>query len=511
MKGNTDILIIDELHQIAPEIDVYTGCDIPDIYTYYHPHNTKIKVLAVIYPTLENEIKNIILLANKHKIPLFVVSSGNNWGYGVATPPSDGYLILDLSKMNKISSFDSKSGLVVLQPGVTFGQLATYIKDNNLPFIAPLTGMGYEGSVIANALERGRGISGHQDRSDSVMALKVVLPDGSEFSSPFKEGFYKNGIGPNLDGLFFQSNLGVVVEAIVSLKRMPNYACGFMVKVSSTDLANLFKIKSFIEDRASLPIVSLKIFNATKASMVSGKKNHFTNQWLLVGVLQGEKAIVLPSKDIIRNIAFEMGCIPNFFSINKILFHEKIISSLPNFTRKNDLLSTLYFKKQIIYNSLGVFLPAKNSFMSYGFLHNINLTPHEHMVKFKYRNIFFTTAIFSRYNKDLPNFLIAVENIYLKHKKEPILNLFSFSEHSVYVPISVYIKENEDFDISSFKEEVSSLIKKFEGYIQRYNSIDSQRMEEHKNYINLAKSIKRTLDKNNILMPKRYISLESLE
>ena len=114
---------------------------------------------------------------------------------------------------------------MTLEPGVTQGQLGEYLRSRGLPFMVPVTGAGPSCSVVANALERGFGITPITDHFGAILSMKVVLPDGELYES-YTRAFnaagvaraFKWGTGPYLDGLFSQSNMGVVVDASIALQ-----------------------------------------------------------------------------------------------------------------------------------------------------------------------------------------------------------------------------------------------------------------------------------------------------
>jgi 4-cresol dehydrogenase (hydroxylating) len=127
--------------------------------------------------------------------------------------------------MNRIIAFDQDLGVVTLEPGVTQGDLSEYLKSRGSPFMVPVTGAGPSCSIIANALERGFGITPMTDHFGAVMSMKVVLPDGEilesytrTFNAAGVAQAFKWGTGPYLDGLFSQSNFGIVVDASIVLQ-----------------------------------------------------------------------------------------------------------------------------------------------------------------------------------------------------------------------------------------------------------------------------------------------------
>lgn len=187
--------------------------------------------LAVIRPTTAGEIQRIVEIAGHHRLPLYPISTGKNWGYSDGLPPFAGQVILDLGRMNAIVDMDETLGLVTVEPGVTQGQLATYLRERKLPFLAPVTGSSPHCSLVGNALERGFGLTPNADHCAGVMALEAVLPDGRIYRNFHDEQecadvgrAYKWGIGPYLDGLFFQSNLGIVTRMTIALARRPDHA-----------------------------------------------------------------------------------------------------------------------------------------------------------------------------------------------------------------------------------------------------------------------------------------------
>ncbi len=77
---------------------------------------------AAVAPLTAEQVREIILVANTHKLPLWPISRGKNFGYGGAAPRLKGLVVLDLSRMKKIE-FDAENGTALLEPGVGFYDL----------------------------------------------------------------------------------------------------------------------------------------------------------------------------------------------------------------------------------------------------------------------------------------------------------------------------------------------------------------------------------------------------
>jgi hypothetical protein len=94
--------------------------------------------------------------------------------------------------------------------------------------MVPVTGAGPHCSLLANALERGYGITPHADHFGAVTDLQAVLSDGSIYRSALHEAggaelarLFKWGIGPYSVGLFSQSGFGIVTRMSIVLARRP--------------------------------------------------------------------------------------------------------------------------------------------------------------------------------------------------------------------------------------------------------------------------------------------------
>ena len=186
--------------------------------------------LAVVAPACQDEVVALVKLAAAHRLPLYPISTGRNWGYGDACAMSGGQLIVDLGRMNRILAVDRELAYAVIEPGVTQRQLADHLREHKLPYWIDCTGAGPDTSFMGNILERGFGHSPYGNRLQHISGLQVVLANGELLSSGF--GHYPNaratyvfpyGVGPFLDGLFTQSNVGIATR--VGIWLMPQAAC----------------------------------------------------------------------------------------------------------------------------------------------------------------------------------------------------------------------------------------------------------------------------------------------
>ena len=215
--------VLEKNSQHAPKIKILKDTEILDTCIAI-PRN----IIAILFPSTEKEVIDCVVIANKFKVPIYPVSIGNNWGYGSTGPVVNNCVILNLSRMDQILEFDPEIGIITVQPGVTQHKLAQFLDVNDYPYLIPVTGAGPECSILGNAIERGYGVTPYADHFLSVMSLRAILADGSIYKPALSQlgnssldGSYKWGIGPYIDGLFTQSNLGIVISMTIVLAPIP--------------------------------------------------------------------------------------------------------------------------------------------------------------------------------------------------------------------------------------------------------------------------------------------------
>jgi 4-cresol dehydrogenase (hydroxylating) len=186
-----------------------------------------------------DQVPEVVRIAREYDIPLYPISTGRNWGLGSRLPVRDGAVIVDLSGLNKIIGLDRATGTVFIEAGMTQGQLAGYLDREAPELVANMTGSAADTSVVGNTLDRGIGYLAQ--RSDDLAGLEVVLGTGrtlrtGEWHTRGAEGahhgpHWRHGIGPSLEGLFIQCNLGIVTAAAVRLRRRPAATVAFRASV----------------------------------------------------------------------------------------------------------------------------------------------------------------------------------------------------------------------------------------------------------------------------------------
>ncbi|KAI5865688.1 putative vanilly-alcohol oxidase [Durotheca rogersii] len=192
---------------------------------------------AAACPSSVPELQALLRVVNEHKIPVWTFSRGKNFGYGGPAPRYPGFFALDLHRMNKILEVNEKFGYAVVEPGVTFGDLYEYCAREKLKLWPSVASLGW-GSVIGNTLDRGLGFIPTGVHHENVTDMEVILANGDvvrtgQYSMSTSPSAHKTKLsfGPSVDGLFMQSNLGIVTKMAINLTPQPQayMACSFDV------------------------------------------------------------------------------------------------------------------------------------------------------------------------------------------------------------------------------------------------------------------------------------------
>ncbi len=217
---------------------------------------------GVLRPANTGEVVAAVRIANEFKIPLHPVSLGKNWGMGSRLPVHENAVVVDLARMNRIISIDPVQRVAVVEPGVTQGQLCAELKARGLRLRLNVTGSSADTSLVGNALDRGVGYLA--SRVDEISGLEVVLGNGQLIRTGFGHfpgarmtHAYPHGIGPDLNGLFFQSNFGIVTAAGMALMPAPQKQTVMIARLADrARLGEFIAALAELREQGSMPTVA---------------------------------------------------------------------------------------------------------------------------------------------------------------------------------------------------------------------------------------------------------------
>lgn len=181
----------------------------------------------VVRPTAASQVSLVLKEASTNGVPVYVRGGGTMYAGGVN--PTAGGVVLDMSGLDRILDIDLDAGVVVVEPGVLFGELSAALKPLGMTVgIIPLTSPSATVGGAASAHALGTGSARFQSFADEVVGLEVVLPTGGvvrtgSAAANAARYFHRYGMGPDLTGLFLggDATLGVITAIALWVHPLP--------------------------------------------------------------------------------------------------------------------------------------------------------------------------------------------------------------------------------------------------------------------------------------------------
>ena len=212
---------------------------------------------AALAPASVEEVQTVVRIANAHRIPLFPISTGKNFGYGGPAPSMRGSVVIDLKRMNRVIELDGDRNFALVEPGVSYFDLYEEIQNRGLKLWIDCANPGW-GSPLGNTMDRGMGftLGFYRDHAGAMYGVEVVLANGEIMRTgmgavPGSQTWqdYKYGFGPDPSQLFPQGNFGIVTKMGVRLMPQPEHYRTAMVTVPRRgDLEPLVKCVNYLTD-----------------------------------------------------------------------------------------------------------------------------------------------------------------------------------------------------------------------------------------------------------------------
>ena len=173
---------------------------------------------AVVFPETNEEVSQILKLCNKHKVPIVPFGTGTSLeGHVVG---NENGITISLEKMNKVLSVNAEDFDCRVQANVTRKQLNEYLREDGVFFPidpgadAALGGMAATSASGTMAVKYGT-------MRTIISGLTVVLPNGEIIKTGARAK--KSSAGYNLTNLFIGSEgtLGIITEVQLRLSPIP--------------------------------------------------------------------------------------------------------------------------------------------------------------------------------------------------------------------------------------------------------------------------------------------------
>lgn len=241
-------MALDQFAELLGADNVLTGEDrlTPYYKTMMPVDDQDYAMSAVLQPTTTEQVQSIMRICNEFRVPVWPTSTGRNFGYGTYAQGSAGgnrhQVVIDFRHMNKIIEVDAELGTALLEPGVTYQQLVDYLEENDIPLWVSCPAPSAIASPVGNTLERGVGYTPYGEHFLMQCGMEVVLANGEVLRTAMGgvEGSnswqaFKWGYGPYLDGIFTQSNYGIVTKLGFWMMHKPPAYKPFYIRFQNDD------------------------------------------------------------------------------------------------------------------------------------------------------------------------------------------------------------------------------------------------------------------------------------
>ena len=173
---------------------------------------------AVVFPETNEEVSKILKLCNEHKIPVVPFGTGTSLEGNVVG--NENGITIVLEKMNKVLSVNTEDFDCRVQACVTKEQLNEYLREDGVFFpIDPGANAAIGGMASTSA--SGTMAVKYGTMKTVITGLTVVLPNGDIINTGSRT--IKTSAGYNLTNLFIGSEgtLGIITEVHLRLSPIP--------------------------------------------------------------------------------------------------------------------------------------------------------------------------------------------------------------------------------------------------------------------------------------------------
>jgi len=179
----------------------------------------------IVRPESTEEVSEIVKIANKYEIPIVPRGGGADL---VGGSVSEGGILIDLTRMNRIIEIDEVNYYCEVECGITWGALLSELQKQGLTTGVLGPGSGYSATIgggLSNSTA-GFGSTKYGVIPDICLGVEVVLPNPQgtiirtgAAANKYAKPFCRYGVSPDFTGLFMGDvgTMGIKTKAFLRL------------------------------------------------------------------------------------------------------------------------------------------------------------------------------------------------------------------------------------------------------------------------------------------------------
>ncbi len=180
-----------------------------------------VKPSALVWSETVEQVQELIKYAAAHKVP--VTARGAGSALEGSTIPSEGGIVLDLSRMNQVLDFWPEDLQVRVEPGIIYDQLNDYLKRESLWFPPAPGGSSDVATIGGMVATNASGIYSVKYGGTKDFVLELEIVDGTGQLRRLGDRAVKRSSGYNLVDLLIGSEgtLGITTAVTLKLRGIP--------------------------------------------------------------------------------------------------------------------------------------------------------------------------------------------------------------------------------------------------------------------------------------------------
>lgn len=313
--------IVDSMAKIVGDRNVITSYDELVKYSSDHSFVRPEIPICVVKPGSTEEVQEILRFANSYRVPITPLSGGTN-NLGGTIPAANG-IVIDLRRMNKILDVDTKAWMASIEPGVTFAQLQEEVSKYGLRVLTP-SELPSHSSALSTYLDLAPLYGWVYYGEEILTTMTIVLPSGDVIKTgqqafpQIKWPYVSSHASPFaglMNYIWYQSQgtLGVVTQGWIKLKPVGEVVKPYFIPLDEVDKAyevvRRIMWLRYPRDMAIMNKVDLAQMFADETSRYSDKVKEMLEvlpEWTIMFLLRGRREAVDVMEQDIRDVASKL-------------------------------------------------------------------------------------------------------------------------------------------------------------------------------------------------------------